>query len=170
MVYLFETFRNESINSFELDPAHCSSTPGYRWDAMLRFTDVNLKLISDIEKYPFIESIIRSGISIIFKGYAEANNKFLNSYSVNKRTSYIIYLDTSNLYGHPMMQLLPTKIFDWVDPKDFGLHNYFNDSSKGCFLEVDIDYPDKLHDLQIDYLLAGRKIKVTEEMLLEYKS
>ena len=42
--------RNESMNSFELDPAHYLSTPGYSWYA-LRFTDVNLKSISDIEKY-----------------------------------------------------------------------------------------------------------------------
>ena len=40
---------------------------------MLRFTDVNLKLISDIEKYQFIESTITGGN----KGYAEASNKFL---------------------------------------------------------------------------------------------
>ena len=39
---VFETFRSKSINSFELDPAYYLSTPGYSWDAMLRFTDVNL--------------------------------------------------------------------------------------------------------------------------------
>ena len=39
---MFETCRKESINSFEVDPAHYLSTPGYRGDAMLRFTDVNL--------------------------------------------------------------------------------------------------------------------------------
>ena len=37
---VFKTFRKESINSFELDPAHYLSTPGCSWDAMLRFTDV----------------------------------------------------------------------------------------------------------------------------------
>ena len=38
-----ETFRKVSINSFELDPAHYLSTPGYSWDAVLRFTTVKLK-------------------------------------------------------------------------------------------------------------------------------
>ena len=47
---MFETFRKESINFFELDPAPYLSTPGYSWDVMLSFTDVDLKLISDIEK------------------------------------------------------------------------------------------------------------------------
>ena len=39
----------ESINSFELDPAHYLSTPGYSWNTVLRFTDVNSKLVSGIE-------------------------------------------------------------------------------------------------------------------------
>ena len=75
----FETFRKESLNSFELDPAHYLSTPGDSWDGMLKFTDVNLKLISDADNYQFIESLIKGGVSMICKGYAESNNKFLKS-------------------------------------------------------------------------------------------
>ena len=50
-----------------------------------------------------------------------------------------------------MMQLFPTEILDWVDPKDFNLDNYSNDSPIGCFLEVDLDYPDD------DYPLTSNK-------------
>ena len=35
---VFETFRKESMKSFELNPVHCLSTPGYTWDAKKRFT------------------------------------------------------------------------------------------------------------------------------------
>ena len=42
---------------------------------------------------------------MICKGYAEANNKFLKCYDASKPTSYIIYLDANNLFGHSMMQL-----------------------------------------------------------------
>ena len=52
-----------------------NTTVGSSWDIMLRFTNVNLKLILDIEKYQLVESLIRGGISMVFKGYAEANNK-----------------------------------------------------------------------------------------------
>ena len=45
---MLEIFRKESIKSFELGPAHLS-TPGYSLDVILRFTDVNLPLISDTE-------------------------------------------------------------------------------------------------------------------------
>ena len=64
---MLETFSIESINYFELDPAHNLSTPIYNWDPMLRFTDVKLKLISDIEKYQFIESTIIRGKFIMYK-------------------------------------------------------------------------------------------------------
>ena len=80
LVCVFETFRKESIKPFELDPAHYLSTFGDSWNAMLRFTDVNLKLVSDTEKYQFIGSTIRGAISMICKGHAESNNKLLKSY------------------------------------------------------------------------------------------
>ena len=62
---VFETSRKEFINSSELDSGHYLSTPYYSCDAMLRFTDPNLKLLSDIEKYKFVKSAIRGGIFMI---------------------------------------------------------------------------------------------------------
>lgn len=78
---------------------------------------------------------------MICKGCAEANNKFLKSYDVNKSTSYIIYLGVNNFYGNSMMHFLPTEILDWVNSKDFSL-NCSNNSSIVYFLEFDLDYPD----------------------------
>ena len=63
------------------------------------------------------------------------------------------------------MQLLPTEILDRVNPKDFNLDNYSDNSPKGCFLEVYLDYPDELNDFND---LSGEKIKVTSEMLSRY--
>ena len=51
---LFVTFRKGSINFFELDTAHYSSTTGYSWDTILRFTDV--KLISDIDSINWLKA------------------------------------------------------------------------------------------------------------------
>ena len=77
---------------------------------------------------------------------------------------HMIYLDANNGYGHSMMQLVPSEIFDWVNPKNFNLDNYSNDSLTDCFLEDDLDYPDELQDVHNDYSLAREKLKVTEEM------
>ena len=66
---------------------------------------------------------------MICRCYAEANKKLLKSCYAKKPTSYTIYLNANNLYGHSVMQLLPTEILDWVNPpKDFNLHNYSNNS------------------------------------------
>ena len=130
----FETFRKESMNSFELDFAHYLSTLGYSWDAMLSFSDLNLRLISVIGKHQFIESTLRGCIYLTFKEYAEARNKFSKSYYAKKPTSCIIYLDASNLYEHSMMKLVSTQIPNGANPEDFSLNNYSKDGSLGCFL------------------------------------
>ena len=56
LICVFETLRKESINLFELDCAHYLSNPGYSWNAMLRFADVNSKLISDIGQINSLKS------------------------------------------------------------------------------------------------------------------
>ena len=45
---------------------------------------------------------------------------------------------------------------------------YKEDSKKGLILEVNMEYPQKLHDLHNDYPLAPEKIKVIKEMLSPY--
>ena len=49
---------------------------------MKRFTCARLRLISDIEKYQFSDSMIRGGISVISKGYSESNNNIYYIYIV----------------------------------------------------------------------------------------
>ena len=56
-----------------------------------------------------------------------------------------------------MMQPLPTKIFDWVDPKDFNLDNYSDDSPTCFFFDFDVDYPDKLHNFSCSKNKSNRK-------------
>ena len=44
-----------------------------------------------------------------------------------------------------------------------------NDKSPiGYFLEVDLEYPDELHELHNDYPLAPEKLAVSSDMLLKY--
>ena len=68
-----------------------------------------------------------------------------------------------------MIQLLPTKVLDWVNPESFNLDNYYIDIPLGCFVEVDLDYPDELHDLRNDYPLEGENIEVKKQMLPDYQ-
>ena len=56
-----------------------------------------------------------------------------------------------------------------VNPKEFDWNKYTNNSSKGCVLEVDLEYPKELHELHNDYPLAPDKIEIKREMLSEYQ-
>ena len=68
-----------------------------------------------------------------------------------------------------MMQLLPTEILDWVNPKGFNLDSYSNNCPISCLLEVDLDYLDELYDLQKDYPLACKNAEVTKVMMSKYQ-
>ena len=70
-----------------------------------------------------------------------------------------------------MSQKLPLHSFKWVNQapqfrKDY-LENYNEDSDEGYFLEVDIPYPEKLHDLHDD-LHERIKIEKVENLLAVY--
>ena len=65
----------------------------------------------------------------------------------------------NNLSGYAMSKFLPTSGFKWTDLKEFDLNKYTSNSSKGCVLEVDLEYPEELRELHNDYPLALGKIK-----------
>ena len=59
--------------------------------------------------------------------------------------------------------------FEWVKKVDGFNVNSINEKSKiGYFLEVDLEYPDELHNLHNDYPLAPEKFVVTNDMLSKY--
>ena len=66
-----------------------------------------------------------------------------------------------------VMQCL--NFFQQVDPKELDLNKYPNNSSKGCDLEVDLEYPKELHKLHNDYPLAPDKIEIKRGMLSKYQ-
>ena len=165
---VFESFRKTCLECYKLDPCNYFSAPGLSWDALLRMTKINLDLISDVNAQLFIEKGMRGGISYIAHRHAVANNKYMKNYNPERESSYIMYLDANNLYGWAMSQSLPFKDFKWLDPEDFILDNYTDDTRKGVILEVDLEYPEELHHLHNDYPLAPEKILVSDDMLSPY--
>ena len=168
---VFENFRKTCLEYYKLDPCHYFTSPGLSWDAMLKMTDIKLELMTDIDMFQFIEKGLRDGISYIANRYGKANNKYMKEYDEKAPSKYIMYLDANNLYGWAMSQYLPTGGFRWMTQKQINkinLAKYENDSKKGLILEVDLEYPKKLHDLHNDYPLAPEKVKVTDDMLSGY--
>ena len=66
-----------------------------------------------------------------------------------------------------MSKFLPISGFKWIDPKEFILNKCTNISSKGCVLEVDLEYPRELRELHNHYSLAQDKIEIKREVLSE---
>ena len=138
---------------------------------MLKMTKIELEKISDPDKYMFFEQGMRGGVSYINKRYSKANNKYCPDYDKTKPEKYIIDLDMNNLYGHAMSQYLPYANFKWVkniDKIEQKLMQIKKDSSTGYILEVDLEYPEKLHDIHNDYPLAPEKINIPKEWLPKY--
>ena len=97
-----------------------------------------------------------SGVYQVIHRYAKANNKFMKNYDKGIISSYLTYLDANNLYGWAMSQKLPVNGFKWVEKSRLSrfnerfIKNYNENSDIGYFLEVDIDYPEKLFNLHKD--------------------
>ena len=95
-----------------------------------------------------IEAGIRGGMCQSIHRYAKANNKYMMNYDENIESSYLMYLDASNLYGWTMSQKLPANGFKWLyDVSRFNeefIKSFNENSNKGYFFEVDVEYPKKL--------------------------
>ena len=132
---VFENFRDKCIEIYELDPAHFLSAPGLAWQACLKKTKVELELLTDIDMLLMVEKGIRGRICQAIHRYAKANNKYMNNYDKSIISSYLMYLDTNNLYGWPMREIMPVGGFKWVeDLSYFNEHfikNYDKNSDKG---------------------------------------
>ena len=70
-----------------------------------------------------------------------------------------------------MSQYLPyanfksVKNIDKIDQKSMNIES---NSSTGYILEVDLEYPQKLHDIHNDYPLTPEKINIPKERLSDY--
>ena len=109
---------------------------------MLKITEIELELISDIGMYLFVETGMRGGISYIVKRFNKANNKYMQSYDNNKLSNYIMYLDANKLYSWAMSQYLPYSEFKWLNQKEiskFCLNSVSENSSIGYTLDVELE-------------------------------
>lgn len=169
---IFETFRNNSLTNYKLDPCYYLTSPGLAWDACLRLSECKLELIKDPDMFMMIESGIRGGISIITKRHSKANNKYLPEFDKNKESKYIMYFDANNLYGWAMSCLLPYDNFKFdKEPEKWTpemIKCLGDNSPQGAIFEVDLEYPIELHDKHRYYPLAPEKMKIDDTMLSQY--
>ena len=68
-----------------------------------------------------------------------------------------------------MSGYLPYGEFEWLkNVAEFDVMSISEKSSIGYLLEVDLEYPEELHELHNDYPLAAEKLAVSSDMLSKY--
>ena len=168
---VFENFRNMCFEIYEVGAAKFLSAPGLAWQEASKKTKVESDLLTDIDMLLMLEKGIRKGICHSIYRYAKANNKYMKDYDKNKESSHIQYWDVNDLFGWPMSQKLPVNNFEWIkDTSQFNenfIKNYNEESDEEYFLEVDVQYLEKLDDLHDDlpFLLERMKIEKVEKLV-----
>ena len=95
----------------------------------------------------------------------------MKDYDKNKESSYLQYWDVNNSYAWAMSQKLPVNHFEWIEDtfqfnEDF-IRNHNEESDEGYFLEVDVQYLEKLHELhnELPFLTERVKIEKVEKLV-----
>lgn len=157
---IFENFRKTCRHHYNLDPAFYLSAPSLSFDAMLLKTGIQLELIDNLMILKMIQAGIRGGICMVSHRHVEANNTFLPDYDPVKPDTFIVYIDCNNLYGYSMSQYLPLSDFHFIERNEIDFLNIMevpDDSMYGYILEVDLIYPQELHDTHDDLPFCPEK-------------
>ena len=185
----FEQFRDFFLQHHQIDPCYCFSAPGLTWQCGLKYTGIELELLTDYDMLQMFEKGIRGGFSgVLGSRHVKAYNKYTPNYrdgnrilddnEINKfkknggnfndlfKENYLLYLDANNLYGWAMSQKLPTKDFKWEEDPDY----YKNiPEGRGCIVECDLEYPNLCKFNTRRFPLAPEHMIVKEEMLSKYQ-
>ena len=95
----------------------------------------------------------------------------MKNYNKNIVSSYLMYVDANNLYGWAKCKKLPVNDFKWAADLSKYTENfikyYDENSSRGCILEVDMEYPKHLwsHHKDLPFLSERKKFKKVEKLV-----
>ena len=105
---------------------------------------------------------------MITSRYAQANFPTLPGHDASRPHRHLIYLDTNNLYGWTMFQPLPIGGFRFLQPDEIEtlatVGELSDDAEDGYIFEVDLHYPQLLHDAHDDYPLAPKPLEIVSDM------
>ena len=167
---IFEKSRKVCMNVYKLDPSNFYSAPNLSWDAMLISTEAKLGLLDDIDKLLFFERSIRGGVNGVGEvRQFRANNSMLGDYDRNEVTTFGGFFDVTSLYAGTMQKLMPR--CDYIWNSTITLQEILEtpeDSSVGFFVEVDLKYPQHLHDIHNGLPLAPEKLEIRSSWFSDY--
>ncbi|KAF0710628.1 C2H2-type domain-containing protein, partial [Aphis craccivora] len=152
---VMENFRDLCMSTYNLDPVYYYTAPGFTFDAMLRYTGVKLELLIDYDMVLFVEQGIRGGLVQASERYCRANNPKTPGYDAEKPPSWLVYQDCKytsqqlvrvrhgRIHTLRRVQVVRGRTLELLD-------GMTEKSNVGRVFEVDIAYPDNLHDAHND--------------------
>jgi hypothetical protein len=171
---VFENFRQSIYSNHQLDCLHFCTLPGLAWSMALKYTGVELQLLTGPDKYLMIENSMRGGISNVSCRRGIANNPLMEKgYDPSLPHKFLSYFDANNLYGWSMSQCLPTGNFRFLTEQEMMnfesiLKDIADDADIGYIVECDLRYPPEIHNMHNAYPMAPEHLLITEDMLSPY--
>ena len=166
------TYRKIIQDHFDIDVNHFLGIPSLAFNLMLKISKVKIELLSDPEINFFFRNSIRGGMSFIGNRHAKSGYYNSNVKNYKQRTNHIRYIDANNLYGSMMLFNMPIGDYKFENDKfiqkimkKLKKSKNINCKERGYFLEVDLNYPKKLHSLHSNFPLAPEKYNVMYDEL-----
>ena len=124
-----------------------------------------------------VENMMRGGTASVFNSrFFKANSKECPDFNPDQPSTNGFMIDANNLYGGVMQtEKLPVRNFELIEHIEDEvivnqILNMTEDSLIGFILEVDLEYPEELHDNHQDYPLAPTKESVPQDWLSPYQT
>jgi hypothetical protein len=183
---IHEDYRSWNLVNYGLDPTQFITGPALFSAAQQKMCKSELHQLSDSSMYTMLESGKRGGMSGAITRHFKANNPGApQTYDPSGEQVHMLYEDMNNLYGYAMCQTLPYQNFEWVDCAEWGEHelrqlhvepmtaDFSNPEesarvTEGHIVEVDIEYPEHLHDQHSQLPMAPEKTDIQESWLSPY--
>ena len=168
-MYCLQCFSFERIlanhvnNCLTINGAQAINMPK-QGENILKFNNFHKQLQVPFVIYADFEAITKK-----VQGFEQ--NEEMKEYDEKEPSKYIMYLDANSLYGWAVSQYLPTGNLKWMTDKEISkidLGKYKTNGKKGLILDVDLEYPQELHDMHNDYPVCPEKVKVSKNMLSAY--
>ena len=79
---VFERFKRQSMENFEIEPGHFLSLPGFAYQAFLKHSGVEMDYITNPELFEMLSSNLRGGHSFASQRYEEST--IFKDFALNK--------------------------------------------------------------------------------------
>ena len=145
------SFREMVFSEWNLDCTKYISAPQLAYDCMLLSLDEPIDLMTDSEMIMLCEQNIRGGVSFVNERHVRIKNYLQGNDVENKVQDQLLYIDANNLYSVAQSLPMPHSGYTWCNEKEKNqlyscLPSIPIDNDIGFILEVDLKYPQSLHE------------------------